>query len=65
MENMLLEKQIKGIVTNINNEVSANKVNVSFKMPDGSEYNKDINRRELRYPTPQFKSRLELDFEKQ
>ena len=55
----------KGIVTKINNEVSANKVNVSFKMPDGSEYNKDINRRELRYPTPQFKSRLELDFEKQ
>ena len=55
----------KGIVTKINNEVSANKVNVSFKIPDGSEYNKDINRRELRYPTPQFKSRLELDYERQ
>lgn len=54
----------KGIVTKINSEVSANKVNVKFHMPDGSEYSKDINRRELRFPTPQFKSKLEIEFEK-
>ena len=53
----------KGIVTKINNEISANKVNVKFLMPDGSEYNKDINKRELRYPTPQFKSKLEKEYE--
>ena len=54
----------KGIVSRINNEVSTNKVNVKFLMPNGSNYNKDINRRELRYPTPQFKSKLEIEYEK-
>ena len=53
----------KGIVSKINTQVSANRVNVSFHIPDGSDYNKDINIRELRYPTPQFKSRLEIDYE--
>lgn len=31
-------------------------------MPDGSNYNKVINKRELRYPTPQFESKLEKEF---
>ena len=52
----------KGIIEKINREVSSNKVNVKFKMPDGSNYNKDINKRELRFPTPQFESKLEKDF---
>ena len=52
----------KGIVEKILNEVSPNKVNVKFKMPDGSTYNKIINKRELRNPTPQFKSKLEIEF---
>jgi hypothetical protein len=54
----------KGIVEKILNEVSPNKVNVKFKMPDGSTYNKIINKRELRNPTPQFKSKLEIEFDK-
>ena len=52
----------KGIVEKILNEVSPNKVNVKFKMPDGSTYTKIINKRELRNPTPQFKSKLEIGF---
>ena len=54
----------KGIVVKINNEISQNRVNVKFHMPDGSEYNKDINKKELRFPTPQFKSKLERDYER-
>ena len=54
----------KGIVQKINKEVSANRVEVNWKMPDGSKYNKVINKRELRYPTPQFESRLEQDYRK-
>jgi hypothetical protein len=52
----------KGIVEKIVSEVSPNKVDVKFKMPDGSNYTKIINKRELRYPTPQFESKLEADF---
>ena len=52
----------KGIVERINREVSDNRVNVKWLMPDGSNYNKDINKRELSYPTPQFESKLEVDF---
>ena len=52
----------KGIVERINREVSKNKVDVKWLMPDGSSYNKEINKRELRYPTPQFESKLERDF---
>ena len=52
----------KGIVERINREVSNNKVNVKWLMPDGSSYNKTINKRELRFPTPQFESKLERDF---
>lgn len=52
----------KGIVERINREVSNNKVDVKWKMPDGSNYNKVINKRDLRYPTPQFESKLEKEF---
>ena len=52
----------KGIVEKINREVSNNRVDVKWKMPDGSNYNKVINKRDLRYPTPQFESKLERDF---
>ena len=52
----------KGIVEHIINEVGPNTVNVRFKMPDNSTYTKVINRRELRYPTPQFESKIERDF---
>lgn len=52
----------KGIVEKINREVSNNRVDVKWKMPDGSNYNKVINKRDLRYPTPQFESKLEKDF---
>ena len=64
-ENYTLGKTLgtdKGIVERINREVSSNRVNVKWLMPDGSNYNKDINKRELRYPTPQFESKLEVDF---
>ena len=64
-ENYTLGKTLgtdKGIVERINREVSDNRVNVKWLMPDGSNYNKDINKRELRYPTPQFESKLEVDF---
>ena len=53
----------KGVVEEIVREVTPNKVEVKFKMPDGSNYTKVINKRELRYPTPQFKSKLEHDYE--
>ena len=52
----------KGIVERIVREVGPNTVEVKFKMPDGSDYNKVINRRELRFPTPQFESKIERDF---
>ena len=52
----------KGIVEEIVKETSPNKVQVRFKMPDGSKYTKEINKRELRYPTPQFESKLEIDY---
>ena len=52
----------KGIVEKINREVSSNRVDVKWKMPDGSNYNKVINKRDLRYPTPQFESKLERDY---
>ena len=52
----------KGIVEHIINEVGDSSVNVRFKIPDNSTYNKVIKRRELRYPTPQFESKLERDF---
>ena len=52
----------KGVVEKITREVSNNRVDVKWKMPDGSNYNKVINKRDLRYPTPQFESKLERDF---
>ena len=52
----------KGIVEKIINEVSNNRVNVKWLMPDGSEYTQVINNRELRFPTPQFESKLECEF---
>ena len=52
----------KGVVEEIVKETTPNKVEVKFKMPDGSNYTKEINKRELRYPTPQFESKLEIDF---
>ena len=52
----------KGVVERINREVSNNRVDVKWKMPDGSNYNQVINKRDLRYPTPQFESKLERDF---
>ena len=52
----------KGIVEEIVKETTPNKVEVRFKMPDGSRYTKEINKRELRLPTPQFESKLERDF---
>ena len=52
----------KGIVERIVREAGPNTVEVKFKMPDGSDYNKVINRRELRFPTPQFESKIERDF---
>lgn len=52
----------KGVVEKINREVSNNRVDVKWKMPDGSNYNKVINKRDLRFPTPQFESKLERDF---
>ena len=52
----------KGIVERIVRESGPNTVEVKFKMPDGSDYNKVINRRELRFPTPQFESKIERDF---
>ena len=52
----------KGIVERITREISDNRVEVQFKMPDGSQYLKIINKRELRWPTPQFESKLEIDF---
>ena len=66
-ENYRLGKTLgtdKGIVEKINNYVGKSSANVKFKMPDGSTYNKTISRRELRFPTPQLKSKLEIDFEK-
>ena len=52
----------KGIVEEIVEETTPNKVEVRFKMPDGSRYTKEINKRELRLSTPQFESKLERDF---
>ena len=54
----------KGIQDKILEETTPNRVKVKFSMPDGSNYTKIINKRELRFPTPQFKSKLEADYEK-
>ena len=50
----------KGIVEEVLNKVSDNRVNVRFKMPDGSTYTKVINISELRMPFPQVKSKYEV-----
>ena len=55
----------KGVLDKIIKETSPNRVEVKFSMPDGSNYTKVIDKRELRYPTPQFKSKLETDYEQQ
>ena len=47
----------KGVVESVLNRVSNNRVNVKFKMPDGSNYTKVINISELRMPFPQIKSK--------
>ena len=52
----------KGIVEEVVNEVGQNKLNVRFKMPDGSLYERVINKSELRMPLPQFESRYEVLF---
>ena len=52
----------KGIVEEIIRETGPNTVEVKFKMPDNSNYTKIINKRELRYPVPQFESKMEKDF---
>ena len=52
----------KGIVEYILNESGDSSVNVRFKMPDNSTYDRVIKRRELRYPTPQFESKIERDY---
>ena len=49
----------KGVVESVLNRVSNNRVNVKFKMPDGSNYTKVINISELRMPFPQIKSKYE------
>ena len=49
----------KGVVERVLNRVSNNRVNVKFKMPDGSNYTKVINVSELRMPYPQIKSKYE------
>ena len=49
----------KGVVERVLNRVSNNRVNVKFKMPDGSNYTKIINVSELRMPYPQIKSKYE------
>ena len=54
----------KGVQDKIVAETSPNRVKVKFSMPDGSNYTKIINKRELRWPTPQFKSKLEVDYER-
>ena len=52
----------RGIVERIIEEAGPNTVNVEFKMPGNRRYTKVINRRELRFPTPQFESKIERDF---
>ena len=52
----------KGIVEYILNTAGDSSVNVRFKMPDNSTYDRVIKRRELRYPTPQFESKIERDY---
>ena len=49
----------KGIVEEVLNKVSNNRVNVRFKMPSGERYTKIINISELRMPFPQVKSKYE------
>lgn len=49
----------RGIVEKVLEKVSDNRVKVRFKMPDGSNYEKVINTRELRMPYPQIKSKWE------
>ena len=49
----------KGIVDKVLSRVSGNRVNVRFKMPDGSDYTRIINISELRMPYPQIKSKYE------
>lgn len=53
----------RGVVDRIIREVNRSQVEVKFLMPDGSDYRKIINRKELRFPTPQFKSKIEIEFE--
>ena len=50
----------KGIVEEVLNKVSENRVNVRFKMPNGSTFTKVINISELRMPFPQVKSKYEV-----
>ena len=50
----------KGVVEEVLSRVSENRVNVRFKMPDGSTYTKVINTSELRMPFPQMKSRFDV-----
>ena len=52
----------KGIVEEIIREVSANKVEIRYKMPDSSNYTKVINKHKLRNQTPQIESVLEKNF---
>ena len=49
----------KGVIDKVLNRVSNNRVNVRFKMPDGSNYTQIINVSELRMPFPQIKSGYE------
>ena len=49
----------KGVVEKVLDKVSDNRVNVRFKMPDGSDYTRIININELRMPYPQIKSKYE------
>ena len=44
----------RGVIEEIIEEISPNRVKVRFKMPNGERYEKVINKRELLLPYPQF-----------